>query len=164
MSKRYEGIFLFDEWLTALNQLPAKTAMSIIIGIYRYNLEGVEPPPQKGNAALVQSIMLAHEKRANSASGRGRVGAESRWQAKGDGKNSLSDNGNQTPSVPSSVPASAARSGNIPAHWLIESQAELSEEDKEWDAKRVDLLIRARSKRDAAEAAKAAKAALSHGG
>ncbi len=60
MSKNYEGIFLFTEWLDALNRLQPKTAMTVINHFYRIQLDGTEPPAMRGSAETIQSIMIAH--------------------------------------------------------------------------------------------------------
>ncbi len=78
MGKNYRGLFLFEEWLDALNHLAPKTAMTIINNLYRYDSEGVLPPPIRGSAGVLQNIMLAHGKRAHQAEVYGRMGAEAR--------------------------------------------------------------------------------------
>lgn len=76
MSKKWQGVFLFYEWLDALNTLPAKTAMTIINNIRQYQTDGTEPPPLRGQGAVIQHLMLSYEQRSKQASEYGRMGAE----------------------------------------------------------------------------------------
>ncbi len=78
MGKHYRGLFLFEEWLEALNHLAPKTAMTIINNLYRYDLEGTLPTPLCGHAGVLQNIMLAHGKRSHQAEVYGRMGAEAK--------------------------------------------------------------------------------------
>ncbi len=78
MGKNYRGLFLFEEWLEALNHLAPKTAMTIINNLYLYDLQGTIPAPLCGYAGVLQNIMLAHGKRSHQAEVYGRMGAEAK--------------------------------------------------------------------------------------
>ncbi len=78
MSQNWKGIFIFEEWMAALNRLPARTAMTVLNHVLRYQLEGVEPPAMTGNASLVLDIIMAHLRRSRESSLYGRMGVESK--------------------------------------------------------------------------------------
>ncbi len=63
-----------------MNQLPPKTAMTLINNLYLYIAEDVEPAPLRGSAAFLQNIMLSHEKRAKTFAENGRKGSEIKWE------------------------------------------------------------------------------------
>ncbi len=139
MSKNYQGIYLFDEWIEALNELPPKTAMAIIHDTYLLARRGIEPQPITGRGKTIQSIMLAYQRRTKTAADYGRKGAENRW-----GKQKSSSQ--QGTSVSTTAPAT-------PFICPLEDESTLSEEDRAWDAQRVERLMAARARRDAAERA-----------
>ncbi len=147
MSQKYQGLFIFGEWLDALNQVPPETAMTIINNIYRYEVDDTEPPPVEGAAALIQSIMLSYEKRNKLAAAYGRRGANARWGRRATGDTPA----RSKPSSPTESPSLATLSKEeLLAYWSCTEEEPVSEEDAEWDARRFELLTRARQKRDAA--------------
>ncbi len=78
MSKKYQGIFIFEEWLEALNHMSPRMAMTIINNVYGFIRDGSEPERLRGSADLVQSLMLAHTRRSKVAVMYGRMGAEAK--------------------------------------------------------------------------------------
>ncbi len=144
MSIKYQGIFIFGEWLDALNQLPAETAMEIINHIYRFDVDDTEPPHMEGGAELVQSIMLAHERRNKTASAHGRKGASARWKS--------TDNHTTASPPQAQAPLSLANMTReeLLAYWANNADTPMSAEDAEWEAQRVERLKAARAGRDAA--------------
>ncbi len=142
MSKKYQGIFLFAEWLDALNQLPAEVAMEIINNVFRFDVDDTEPPHMEGGAGLVQSIMLSHERRNKTAAAYGRKGASTRWS-----HNTASPATSQASDSPTTATMTREQ---LLACRSSEPEEPLSAEDAEWEAQRIERLIAARAKRDAA--------------
>ncbi len=82
MSQRWQGLFLFYEWMEVLEMLPPKTAMTVLHNVLSFQRDGVEPPALRGNAGLVQSVILSQVSRAKKAALYGSLGAESKRKEK----------------------------------------------------------------------------------
>ncbi len=136
MKKQYEGIFLFAEWLDALNGLPAKTAMEVINNLYRFETEDIEPPPMRGSAAIIQNIMLAYARRSKVSAEYGRKGAENRWKR-----------------PTTAVPAGRASAGTTAGASFGARPLDLDFDEREWEAKRIGVLRRIHDERMAKSAA-----------
>ncbi len=146
MSRKYQGIFLFGEWLTALRQLPPDVAMDIIAHIYEFDVHDTEPPTMEGGAELVQSIMLAHERRTKVSAAYGNKGASTRWK-----KTPVKETPAREASGETARPRTFAdmSTEELMAYWNATADDPISEEDAEWDARRAMEYERVLSKRNA---------------
>ncbi len=160
MSKKYQGIFLFEEWLDGLNRLPGDDAMAVINNIYHFIADDVEPSPLTGNADFIQSVMLAHERRSKQASMYGYMGVEAKRKRLEKAEKAAAAQAAVQAVAQAAVPAPTP--APTPASRAAEREAflarlaasppdEPTEEDLEWDIRRVELLKQIRAKREAAE-------------
>ena len=64
MSKKYPGLYLYFDWLDALEKLSPEKAMKIIVNLRRFAESNTEPEEIQGPESLIQNIMLAQLKRS----------------------------------------------------------------------------------------------------
>ena len=74
MAKKYPGLYLYFDWIDALEDLPAKKAMTVITNLRDYARDGVEPPPMDGYAGTLQALLAAQMKRSIANAQNGRLG------------------------------------------------------------------------------------------
>ena len=74
MAKKYPGLYLYFDWIDALEDLPAKKSMTIIKNLRDYARDGVEPPPLDGYAGTLQALLAAQMKRSITNAQNGRLG------------------------------------------------------------------------------------------
>ena len=68
MQPKYPGLYLYFDWLNALEKLPPETAMKIIGNLHRFAEFDQEPEPLEGMESLIQSFMLSQLRRAKKSS------------------------------------------------------------------------------------------------
>jgi hypothetical protein len=64
MSKKYPGLYLYYDWVDALEMLSPEIAMKIIINLRRFAESNIEPEEIRGPELLIQNMMLAQLKRS----------------------------------------------------------------------------------------------------
>ena len=64
MSKKYPGLYLYYDWVDALEMLSPEIAMKIIINLRRFAESNIEPEEIRGPEVLIQNMMLAQLKRS----------------------------------------------------------------------------------------------------
>ena len=84
MSKTETGVFLFNEWLEAMSDLPANDFKKLVCAIYDYQLYGKQPPEFKGKTAIVSTIVFPCVNRRVTACRAGKLGAKARYYDKQD--------------------------------------------------------------------------------
>ena len=74
MSKKFPGFYLYYDWVEALEELPPKKAMALIVNMKNYLRDGVEPMPLDGKAGTLQFLILSQLRRSKTNSENGRLG------------------------------------------------------------------------------------------
>ena len=64
MSQKYPGLYLYFDWVDALEKLSPETAMKIIVNLRRFAESSIEPEEIPGPEVLIQNMMLAQLKRS----------------------------------------------------------------------------------------------------
>ena len=64
MSQKYPGLYLYFDWVDALERLSPETAMTIIVNLRRFAESSIEPEEIPGPEVLIQNMMLAQLKRS----------------------------------------------------------------------------------------------------
>ena len=64
MSQKYPGLYLYFDWVDALEKLSPETAMKIIVNLRRFAESSIEPEEIQGPEVLIQNMMLAQLKRS----------------------------------------------------------------------------------------------------
>ena len=64
MSQKYPGLYLYFDWVDALEKLSPETAMTIIVNLRRFAESSIEPEEIPGPEVLIQNMMLAQLKRS----------------------------------------------------------------------------------------------------
>ena len=86
MAKKYPGLYLYFDWIDALEDLPAKKSMTIIKNLRDYARDGIEPPPMEGYAGTLQALLAAQMKRSIANAQNGRLGGLSAQKKSSDTK------------------------------------------------------------------------------
>ena len=92
MAKKYPGLYLYFDWIEALEALPAKKSMTIIKHLRDYARDGIEPPPMDGYAGTLQSLLAAQMKRSIANAQNGRLGGLSAQKKSLEPKSDLTEN------------------------------------------------------------------------
>lgn len=74
MAKKYPGLYLYFDWIEALEKIPAKKAMNIIKNLRDYTRDGIEPPATEGHEGSLQDLFVAQIKRSEANAEHGRQG------------------------------------------------------------------------------------------
>lgn len=74
MAKKYPGLYLYYDWIAALEKIPAKKAMNIIKNLRDYARDGIEPPSLDGHEGSLQDLFMAQIKRSAANAEHGRQG------------------------------------------------------------------------------------------
>ena len=64
MSQKYPGLYLYFDWVDALEKLSPEIAMKIIVNLRRFAESSIEPEEIPGPEVLIQNMMLAQLKRS----------------------------------------------------------------------------------------------------
>jgi hypothetical protein len=68
MQRKYPGLYLYYDWLDALQRMEPETAMRIITNLRNFSEKDEEPVPVGGAEDMVQSFMLSQLKRSKKSS------------------------------------------------------------------------------------------------
>lgn len=68
MQRKYPGLYLYYDWLDALQRMEPETAMRIITNLRNFSEKDEDPVPVGGAEDMVQSFMLSQLKRSKKSS------------------------------------------------------------------------------------------------
>jgi hypothetical protein len=68
MQHKYPGLYLYYDWLDALQKMEPEKAMRIITNLRNFSEKDEEPTPMGGAEDMIQSFMLAQLRRSKKSS------------------------------------------------------------------------------------------------
>ena len=79
MAKRYPGLYMYYDWMEAVESLGPEPGFQLMINLYHYSKEGRKPMPLEGSANLIQNLCLAQLERSIKQSEAGTRGNQIKY-------------------------------------------------------------------------------------
>lgn len=68
MPKKYPGLYLYYDWMEAIESLGPEQGFQLILNLYHYSKDNVPPKPLEGAGNLVQLLCVAQLNRSKAQS------------------------------------------------------------------------------------------------
>ena len=74
MAKKYPGLYLYYDWMEAIEALGQKQGFQLILNLYHYSKDNVKPKTLDGTANIIQNLCIAQMERSKLLSEAGKAG------------------------------------------------------------------------------------------
>lgn len=74
MAKKYPGLYLYYDWMEAIEALGPKQGFQLILNLYHFSKDNAKPKPLDGTANIIQNLCIAQMERSKLLSEAGKAG------------------------------------------------------------------------------------------